>query len=643
MARTKNSNGVQAKIEDLIESPCPEDLRRALIKYIKETDIFKQYIVVSQNMSAGGGSSYEFRPGHEADDLICNTLQLHILFKNTKVVTSIVEGTIDDAVLNEEIEKSEEELRKRFDAYAYWIYRLSSLKKVLKGRESDFKSRRLDDVLNVDRDDNVGARQEPFILRAVQNLESLEDRGRLISPTADALAEKATAMLSLGFYGRADEYAVRAIGLDKSCSQAWFVRTVVALEGRSKAEKELFSAHLRSQDAPALSSEERWAEERMEEVASKADDYEKKLKEILPQAIIHWPIEEGVSGVYQHSDRRMFARDLFIDLMFKAVRPLNFSKPIPSWQIYERNGLAEEYDYCMKDILPGRNDPEPEVEFEVVEGDEKEALKIIFNERDERLESWSPFYEARDNAIAIKEFKLLHLRYVTGNSRYNDHLKEFFERGYFGRPSEFAPMFVFNSWGNELFTTHLVRYYGIEGSFQAVSDWRLDYDLEVSGRGADIQSNRLRALFHYCFVRNQFSQCIKVANQAILIPPNKFDWRGVQDHTSECGFRPLDRSFWTYLKVRAAVEEFKRNDSPGEGVLDALLSVENPRAFFEKEESYCVAEEYADDASVYYIPPYGDSLLETTEWADCLQQALNKRLLSGNNVDQAKAIIGNLG
>ena len=391
-----------------------------------------------------------------------------------------------------------------------------------------------------------------------------------------------------------------------------------------------------------MSAEERWAEERMDDAISKAEAYQTKLRLILPQAIIYWPKEEGTTGRYLHPERRMVVRDLFVDLMFRAVKPINLHSRVPFIQGYECNGLAEEYAYSKKDFPINFGDAEPVADFEIVEGDEKKSLDIIFSERDNGLNSWTNFYDYRDDTTPLKEFKLLHLMYVTGYAHYQEDLKEFFEKCSKGLPSRFGSLFVFDPWVNELFTTHLVRYCGIEKAAAAISDWRVEFDSEANGRGADIQLNRLRALYHYHFVRGQFFQCIKVANQALVVPPNKYDWRGVQDHTGETGFRLLDQSFWMYLKVRAAVEEFKLSNSPDLDVLDALLSVEDPKGFFEKEESYCVAEEYADDAHVYYIPPYGESLLETTEWVDCLTQALADNLISNDSVQKAKAIIENL-
>ena len=642
MARPKNPNGVQAKIEELIESPCPEDFRTLLNHYISKTKLFSNYVVSAKSLSGSAKNAHEFKPGNEADNLICNVLQLHMLFKDTKAVEGIIDGTIEDIELGNLLEKSEQELRRRFDAYAYWMYRLSSLKKTLKRREANFTQDRLDDVLDVDGDDIYGSTREPFILRAVQNLERLEDCGRLISPTADALAEKATAMLSLGFYDQAEEYSIEAIALDKACSQAWFVRTVVALEGRSKAGKEYFSANLRSQEAPGLSAEERWAEERMDDAISKAETYQTKLRQILPQAIIYWPKEEGATGRYLHPERRMVVRDHFVDLMFRAVKPINLHSRVPFIQGYECNGLAEEYAYSKKDFPINLGDAEPVADFEIVEGDEKKALDIVFSERNKSRNSWQQFYDYRDDLTPLKEFKLLHLMYVTGYSQYQDHLNEFFEKCSMGLPSRFGSLLAFDPWVNELYTTHLVRYCGVEKAAAAISDWRLEFDSEVNGQGADIQANRLRALFHYHFVRGQFSQCIQVADQALRIPPSNFFGRGVQDHSCENGTRTLDQPFWIYLKVRAAVEAFKSDASPEQAVLDALLSVEKPKVFFEKEESYCIAEEFADDAAIYYAPPYGESLLETTEWVDCLTQALANNLLSDEKIRQAKAIVGNL-
>ena len=366
------------------------------------------------------------------------------------------------------------------------------------------------------------------------------------------------------------------------------------------------------------------------------------MRQILPQAIIYWPKEEGASGRYLHPERRMVVRDHFVDLMFRAVKPLNLRSQVTFMQAYECNGLAEEYAYSKKEFPIDLDIAESGADFEVVEGDVKKALDIIFRERDKSRNSWQQFYDYRDDVTPLKEFKLLHLMYVTGDSQYQEHLREFFEKCSMGLPSHFGSLFVFNPWVNELYTTHLVRYGGVEKACAAISDWRLEFDAELNGQGADIQANRLRTLFHYHFVRGQFSQCIQVADQALRIPPSNFFWRGVQDHSCENGTRTLDQPFWAYLKVRAAVEAFKSDESPEQVVLDALLSVENPKAFFEKEESYCVAEEDADDAYVYHVPPYGESLLETIEWADCLTRAIANNLLSDERAQQAKAIVGNL-
>lgn len=643
MARPKNPNGVQAKIEKLIESPCPEELRTTLSHYLDKTSLFKNHIVTSETLSGSERKSREFKPGIDADNLICNVLLLHQILKDTQVVSEVIDGTIDNDYLKKILRKSEDELRKRFEAYAYWIYRISSLKKVLQEKTCNFSEDNLEDALQIEVGGIAISKNDPFILRAVRNLEELEESGRLNNPTAESYAEKAEAMLSLGFLDQADEYAASAIKIDETCSKAWFIRTVVALEGRKRAGNDYFNARLRGEDAEALSSEERWAEEMMEMASNEAELYEQRLREIIPRSILHWP-KEPDSPSFNHDSRRIFARDIFVDMMFRAVHPLRSRRNIETKQVYAIHGMLEDYLSEAEDFPWVSNDPPPLAKVSLVEGFERDALEIVFAERDESLSRGFGFYHWNDDAVLIKDLKLLHLRYVTRNSSYVDHLRKFFDLVDQAVSSKFGTMFVFNPWINKIFTTHLVRLYGDDKASDVISDWSKKYESEVQSRGAEIILNRLRALFHHHFVRSNFASCIRVARQALLIPESSSCWIGVQDHTCQDGeSRVLDRHFWTYLLVRSAIEEYKVNNSPGEEVIKALLAVERPREYFERDESFCISLEYSDDATIYYIPPYGESLMETSEWKDSLFRACNEGFVGSDMVNLANKIMTNLG
>jgi hypothetical protein len=242
----------------------------------------------------------------------------------------------------------------------------------------------------------------------------------------------------------------------------------------------------------------------------------------------------------------------------------------------------------------------------------------------------------------LLDFKILHLRYATKDPHYKDHLEAFFKNICSQNSNEFGAIIANDSWINTLFTSHSMRHYGEEEALNIIRKWRTGFDQINDIQGTYVQSSRLKSLFHHHFIREKFSECLNVAKQALTL--------------SECARKPsydrymidgcelpnsLNKVFWKYLMIRTAVEDMKTCKKPTPAMCEELLSVVDPRSFFSNEENYCLTE--SDDLlGIYHITPYGESLLETTEWADALRLAVNKGILEKEQIDTAKSIIRNL-
>jgi len=199
MSLKKESGGVQATIERLTgKRPCPQYLRAALNKYLNSP--------LFQGSRRPGQKIPQKQALQGADTLVMNALNLDQVFQgDTKTVTNIITKEISEVALRRKIEAAEGEIRRRFDTYGYWVQRIDALKSVLLDQSVDLKTVRLDARLAAMPAVGSLSQPTPFALRAIQQLEHIEERGRLAQPSANEYAEQADAYLSLGDFIRPEK------------------------------------------------------------------------------------------------------------------------------------------------------------------------------------------------------------------------------------------------------------------------------------------------------------------------------------------------------------------------------------------------------------------------------------------------------
>lgn len=194
MSRTKENAGVAATLERLTgQNPCPEFLRNSFRKYLK-----------------GDGSPFRVegrrRPSEKerlaapgADTLALNILELDEAFRgDTRTVTRIIGGELTPKELTQSLDFAEAEIHRRFDIYEKWVRRFADLKTLLADQSIDLRTVRLDERLRTANSstDRPYVRR-PFAMRAIQELERVEERGRIGRLSAREYAEQADAYMAL--------------------------------------------------------------------------------------------------------------------------------------------------------------------------------------------------------------------------------------------------------------------------------------------------------------------------------------------------------------------------------------------------------------------------------------------------------------
>ena len=196
MARKKDPDGVQATIERLTgKSPCPKYLRSALNKYLNVPGLFPKASTTEKRDS--GKREGELRTPN-TDNVVLNVLALDEVFRGQrKVVASIIKGEISPENLKQKLDCAARDMRRRFEIYANWVNRIPSLDQLLTSEEIDLKTCSIREKLEDPNNRNPSNRTPPFALRAVQQLEQIEERGGLGIPSPKECVERADALFAL--------------------------------------------------------------------------------------------------------------------------------------------------------------------------------------------------------------------------------------------------------------------------------------------------------------------------------------------------------------------------------------------------------------------------------------------------------------
>lgn len=623
MGNKKKSDGVIATIERLTEQkPCPVLLRNCLNKYLYEEALFE-----GASRECAGKKKVQGKLIHgETDALVMNLLCLDQVFNgSTTSVVGIVSGEFEGKELEEILDRAGAELQRRFDTYGYWVQRMGKLKKILTNGSVDLKTERLDKLIKTPADTPVFHHQNPFALRALQQLERIEEKGRLGVPTVVELIEQSDAYLALGDVRRATEKACAALEVDKTNARAWFIRVMAVLRQRNAALRQMQRHETVAREvAETMSAHEAWAHEMASEEQDKAADYQNTLSKILPQALLHWPRASAGSHAYEHTNERYVVRDLFINTVFSKVAGLKALH-----RNYALNGLDAEWEFRFKNHEWGgmqapalENEPAPLDEIEL------EALRLLLQERDR---PYVPVNESIGKAWVGRELKLLHLRWTLKIDGYDKHWQQFKESISSSLPQDFETEVLQDQLLSRLWQTHAIFNDGYESANSLIADW---VDRTMSAREELCYRHLLHhyaLLYHHRYVRSDSSACIAISRRAQEVA-HKLGARANYWHPMECPDNesvrmPIYRSlYWQYLTVLATLQISPAE--AGEEYISTVLNAESLSESF-REARKCFWYE-SDECDDYETPPYDVDLRDTEPWLKAAKLVLAQKPDSPN-------------
>lgn len=613
--RKKEPGGVQATIERLTgQRPCPDHLRAAANKYLK-SDLFP-------TNHKSKISNKDILSAPSADILLINTLELDQVFQgDTDVVVGIMLGRYIKKDLNDKIENAESEIKRRFEIYSYWMQRIGSLKSILNDDATDLKTERLDMKLKSFQHDSSLRTPAPFALRAIQQLETIEERGRLGRPTADECAEQADAYMALGDFVKADKKAQEAIDVDPNHARAWFVRVMVALKQRNLAISEMqHHQMIATEIAEPMSGQESWAREMADDAANKAADFHSHLREILPKALLHWP---KINNKYDHNEERIIVRDLFVDQVFSLVTVRNYS--VSNRSLSEINGFGPEWALLNSSNYSAAFMSEVDSKELPLSAEEVDVLMQIAEEYDKQKHY---FYRLPDRSYFVKSFKLLHLEWLLNIDTYERHWEDWsLTITHYGL-NLFEDYILKDDHLAQLWQMHQIRHGDTPTVYLLLERWKKHTESESGDRVDSILLKRHADLFEYLLARDHFKECQKVAKQAQQLIGGKnsrgFNSSHVMD--DQYGIPIQNTLYWEYLETLAVIKDALMGGLLNATEIDTLLDMEKLSSSFGKIE-FCFwncSEEYEEgDGYDYEIAPYGIDLTDKQIWFDAINMQLN--------------------
>ncbi|WP_417067950.1 hypothetical protein [Niveibacterium terrae] len=617
MGNKKKPNGVVATIERLTgQTPCPEHLRSCLNKYLYVDGLFQ------------GGRS---RPPKElgrleagkTDALVLNVLSLDIVFAgDTQLVARILRGEVEGPELSESLTSAEGDLNRRYEAYGYWVLRMKQLRSVLLHEERpDLRTVRLHEYIKSPDPQTGVAHNSPFALRAVQQLERSEAKGRIGGASASDLVDQADAYFTLGDLARAATKAEEAIALEPQNAHAWFIRVMAALRLRNEALQHVQSYQIEADEIGLpLTGHEHWVAERRNEFLEIARRQDELLMEILPNALLNWPRAAPRSAAYEHGREWRLVRDQFIDAVFTKVCGCDFP------HCYARNGLDAELQNVLAgrgsatrligNVSPSRDSP--------LNDKETAALRLMLDEWDNPLNQ--PLSRLDRNHHG-RNFKLFHLRWALalgGEGAHWSRLNELLNGPGVNPLIEASPA---NPEVERLLVAHSVRNNGLDAHIAMLENGR---NKAVNEYQATLDFKCLRQfglLFHHFWVRREYKNCIEVAQRANDLATVKSGYldcdRDGMDHPDHDGlWWPLrSRPYWQYLKVLATLGGMQAGVEGIDG--SVLRDCEALMAEFEDVDVYSWRLGDVDEPEDLRIAPYRIDLRFPDFWLAAVRSYLD--------------------
>lgn len=619
--RPKSSAGVQATLERLTgKSPCPRYLLQTANKYLRTTlfDVF---------VPRGKKASNEEKLSHPAaGTLLLNALELDDLFLGeTSTVIKLLRKDFSAEQLAEKLSAAQRSVSWRHERYAYWHRRGAALNAVMTKPDLDFKSVRVDDLLNQHLPHEPAARGDPFAMRAMQELERIEERGRLVGPNADSLAEQAEAYLNLGGYREAAQKARQATELDDRHAKGWFVRVVAAIRLRDVEAREVHRWRIEATEvAEVMSAHEAMAHDEAAEAADRWNKRQLSVADLAAQALLHWPTVGR--GYPAHPEWRATVKKTFLQHCVSAIRLDRHV--MDGMSAYVINGFAPEWDlYCQRGYMRRfSGDPaDAKLPFSALH---REALDLLLSELAQRPEQF--FTDFWDGWLAWR-LELVHLCWVMRAPCYKELWADFSHTlDEVASAESFERHILGNSYRAMLWQSHLARNRGEAAVVVAMNQWRQ----RAIAQRAQVNVGRLLSsyvwLYHHQLARS--------------------DWDGCQ-HTSTLGMELLDEDeklsattvvhpfddhirvpansklYWQYLYAMAVVRAVHSGLPLSCEAKSFLAQATSWREAFSDTHAcfWIEAEEYeGGGGDEYPVPPYDLDLTDEASWTDPTIHASSK-------------------
>jgi tetratricopeptide (TPR) repeat protein len=535
--RKKTSSGVLATLERLTgKKPCPDYLRNIANKYLVHPDLFPKNCK----------SNKEKLASENADEIMMNALTLDEAFKGkTEIVVAIINGKLEGTKLENSLDEAQRENKRRYEVYACWEHHFPALQMILTSDSLDLRKERLDEKLRTIVPSQSTKPILPFALRAIQNLETIEERGWLGRLTANEYAEQADAYMALGDYSKADERSRKAIEVDPDHARAWFIRVMVALRQRNSSAHEMqYYQMIVTEASEPMSSQESWALQMANDNGAQAAYFHEKLNEILPKALLNWPRKNREQ--YDHPDEYVYVRNLFIDQVFMTA----ISK--------HKDG---------NDVLPFNDD-------------EKPLLSRLIAERDKNSSSF--FF--LDRNLLARNLKLLHLRWILKLDGYAEHWAEWSRQAM--EYMNFSPSyFEENILCKEEMSRIWRRHERINNGNTSIPSILLQWQQNCEARSIDILLPQYVCLFDEQWVQNDYFGCYQTAELCKKVIPSDNKSRNMVSHPSDelsISVPAYRFVYWQYISTLSIVKASIAGKEISDEMFSVLTSASELRVIFQE-------------------------------------------------------------
>lgn len=606
--RPKNSQGLVARLERLTgRTPCPQHMRNAANKYLK-TDLFKdpdnprQKLTVQQKLALPG-----------AEVLLMNALALDTVFGGeVKPVVAVLTGKMEPSEIQGRLSDAGRQMRERIDIYSYFEGRLPSLENILIADEVDFHHQQLESILQ-DASHPTGHKPFPsFALRAVQQLEGIEQKGRVSGFSATEYVEQAEAYLALGDLKTAEQKASAATALDAANPRAWFLRVVAAVRQRNEARNEVQRYQVEAVEiAEPMSAHERMAYEAGAEAADRLGAALEHLGELLPQALLNWP-RLGKSN-FEHREWRGLVRDQFLGHLF---RKLTADDNLYNSRLAVLNDLGPEW-LLRIDNPQVRQLPEaPELSDLPMTPAERDAIALLF---EEHARYRSSFFNIGDPEFLVRDFQMLHLRWVLRDPHYAWHWGEWSHEAAGSSPDRFERLILSNAKFSRLWVGHVARHGSAKSVLQMLSQWS---GRARNQRNDEVQDRSLQVLlmvFHHQLAREDLAGCWETCLAAEQLNLTEECRVHRYAHPIESMFSiPAESAlYWQYLKALCAVKARFAGYALNSDASEILAQAEIWRQRFEQREvCFWTFEEVYEGGGGedHLVAPYDVDLTVAVKW-----------------------------